>query len=234
MSFLQTDPIVTQTSVVTHPNQQLLTRSTPSIPIEFPFYREITPFFNPPATIQGVAEMEKPIKQVVWSTSSLKDSVIFHIDLDYAFLLEYAIKFGANRQAYSNFDMIKISFRRTDQANYQGLCIAVFDPSPSDSYLNAVFGIKRDSRTEYQLKVYKEIEPKNTDDIEFEIPFHIPFEMIQMFNNPVANYHNFYSFGTIRITVVDPLVTTNTKQSISYRAAVSLEKYTTVGNVFKT
>nr|UNY41964.1 MAG: capsid protein [Picornavirales sp.] len=233
MSFLQTDPIVTQTSVVSHPNQQLLTRTTPSIPIDFPLYREKTPFFNPPATIQGIAEMEKPIQQMVWSTASLKDSVIFHIDLDYAFLELHAIKFGLNRQAYSNFDTIKISFRRTDQANYQGLLLAVFDPSPSDNYLNAIFGVTRDSKTEYQLKVFKEIEPKNVDDVEFEIPFHIPFEMIQMFNNPVANYHKFYSFGNIRVIVVDPLVTTNTKQSISYRTAVSLVNYKTVGNVFR-
>lgn len=232
MSFLQTDPIVTQTSVVEHPNQQILTRTTPSITPYFPLYREKTAFLNPPVTISNAAEMEKPIFNVEWKTSQERNTVIWYLDVDYSFLRAYALSFGVGKQAYSNFQSIKIVLRRTDMANYQGLLIAVFDPAPSNNYYESVFNITRTAESEYQLHTLKEFEPKNTDDIEFEIPFHIPFEMIQMFKNPIKTFLDFYSFGTIRIMVVDPLVTKNTIQSLSYRAAVSVNGYQTVGNVF--
>jgi hypothetical protein len=235
MSFLETAPLVNPTTVISKPNQQIFSNVSPPINHYSPIIREQTFFKNPPPTISNIAYMEKPIAEFRWNTSNQKDTILFNIDLDLA-TLQNLIGFGYEQQSFLNFDTISCVLRRTDMANYQGLALMVFDPAPIRDYYTSVFGIDYAVKNDFQLAMTKMIEPKTAEDIVFNIPFHVPFEMLGISNyvgDPTNAYFRSYSFGTIRISVVTPLETTNAKQQISYRFAMYLNNLQTTGNVFK-
>ncbi|UHK03079.1 MAG: hypothetical protein GABPV2_gp1 [Guiyang argiope bruennichi polycipivirus 2] len=236
MSFLETNPITNPTSVQQRDNQQIFSQNTDPMSIDFPFYRELTPFKNPQVTIPGVSSMEKPIFKATWSTSNNINTEIFHIELDFALIRNHIATFGISNQVFANFNAFVITLRRTDMANYQGLALLAFDPAPSPNYYNTVFGIPFATKNDFQLDLIKIVEPKTSEDIVFAVPFHIPFEMLQIQNNadPLTNYHSFYSFGTIRLSVLQPLETTNATQSLEYRVSGYLTNLSTAGNVFKS
>lgn len=234
MSFLETTPLLNTTTVQSHNNQKIISQNTPPMTISYPIFREQTYFTNPPATISGVSNMEKPVKKITWRTSDTVNSVIGEVVLDWSFVREFIAKFGINRQAFANFGNFVITLRRTDMANYQGMSLMAFDPSPAPNYYETLYTVPFATKNDFQLDLHKLVEPKTSEDIVFRIPFNIPFEMLYIFNNsdPLTNYHRFYSFGTIRISVLEPLVTTNAIQSLEYRISAYLEDLQTTGNVF--
>lgn len=234
MSFLETTPLLNTTTVQSHNNQKIISQNTPPMTISYPIFREQTFFTNPPATISGISNMEKPVKKIVWRTSDTVNTIIGEIILDWSFVREYITKFGINRQAFANFGNFVITLRRTDMANYQGLALMVFDPAPLQNYYQTMYSIPFETKNDFQLDLQKLVEPKTSEDIVFQIPFNIPFEMLYILNSndSLTNYHRFYSFGTVRISVLEPLVTTNPIQSLEYRVSAYLDSLQTTGNVF--
>lgn len=236
MSQVESNPLVANTIEIKKQNQQIeITEPISMLSITPDKYiRSSMPFDTQQITFPGVASMFKYDENFVWSINDLPNTKIYTLELTLQNLLRFA-PLGTGQQVLVNMKSITLMLENTFNPFYQGSLLIYYDPSPSDEYYDIVFDAPETQNMAWQYKQRDLILTKNRDPYMMEVDVNIPFNFFQIANTyPAAqDYIIKYSFGRIRIMVNTRLQTKSLKTTLSMRASVAINDYTTAGNRFQ-
>jgi hypothetical protein len=231
MSQVETNPLINDTILTRNPNQVIET--LPAVQIhDFstynPFNRHISSFNIPQTDWVSIAATEKYFGEFDWSTATDGDLKI----IEFSFKeLKKLIPIGLDVNSYVNLDTILINIKKTDNAFYQGALIIAFDPAPTASFYSKFH--KTTIALEHIWQFPKVmLNPKTAGDIVLSIPINFPFEFFKNGSDQLGLFHQDYSFGRLRIFVMDKLATMSPTQSLSYPIQAQLINFSTSGLKF--
>lgn len=234
MTSIETTPLLNPTTEVILQNQILV--SKPSLPDKVPLFSPLNRFNPTLPTVQfdvpGVAAMRKYLASFSWSLSQAANAVLYTLDLDWDLLVKLA-PLGSNKQALFNADYVRIGFENTNNAMYQGVLVAYYDPSPKN-FWSTVMAVDLSIKEKMQFLTKALIEPKTRDSQYFDIPVNIPFNLFQYYTSDaeLQDYIRGYSFGSIRVFVLSQLKTKSPTTSLNFRVTGEIGNYQTAGNKF--
>lgn len=222
MSQVETNPLLNAPKVTLNNNQEILTLDGVQVPLNNlnPFIRQVAKFTSEQPNFSSLGAMEKILLNFDWRTTALSGSTIlrYAIDLD---LFRRLGDISSQFQSFAQLDSIFLSIKRSDNAFYAGLLMAVYFPYPSEDYLQTFFGITHTHHHLWQLpKVL--ISPKTSDDINMMINNTWPFEFLPWKVKNNFSQIDSYKMGYLYIAVVSPLITLAPRNSLNYRLSGKL------------
>lgn len=234
MSQIETNPLVNPTIVQTNPNQLIST--LPAVQVsDFsdynPLSRHVSSFSIPQTNWIAIAETEKYYDNFTWTTTSTGSLKI----LEFTWAnLQKLMPIGLDVNSYVNLDTILVTIKKTDNPFYQGSLVIAYDPTPTDNYYETFhnFSLSMNHIWQFQ-KVF--LSPKTSGDIILKIPLNFPFEFLKHGSvSALETYLRNYSFGRIRMYVMDPLATMSPVTSLKFSVRAQLCNASTSGLKFST
>lgn len=233
MSQIETNPLLTPTSITNKPNQEvehLPTILAHDFSTYNPYNRHVSAFLVPQTDWVSIAATEKYFSELTWDTSSLGELMTLEFDFK---SISDLIPIGLDFNSYANLDTVLITIHKTDNAFYQGALVIAFDPSPDPNFYKDFYrlDLKLDQIWQFPKVI---LNPKTSGDIVLSIPLNIPFEMFRLGDSQFAKWFKEYSFGRLRFYVMDKLATKSPSQSLSYAIQGNIVNFATSGLNFST
>lgn len=253
MSTTESNSLFNPTSVTKNPNQimvELPDNQFTSFVLGNPFSRDVTSFSTDQVGWNDLASTDKYVDTFLWSTSSLKGTVIYTKEIDFSFIKSLA-PMSQNINLFSNFNTLMLSIKNTENPFYQGMLYVYFDPSPAvmgPSYLLSFYpnvltfngGVDQTLTTISQFSGIPNM-PKNSGVDRFLIPINYPYQFFSGLPSAAVTaaltpstqsrlrYADSYSLGRLRVVVYDPLNTMSPLNTLKFSVNASITNFTTAG-----
>jgi hypothetical protein len=235
MSQTETNPLMNPTIKVSLPTQEMEVKP-PSIMDSvdlIPFTRNVSNFSIEQLDFTKLSQKNKILNTFDW-TISAGESEIYSYQIDIA-MLRTLMPITRKFMNFAQTSQLFLSIKPTNNAFFQGYANIFWDPSPSNDYIERIWGQTINSYTSFQFKCYP-LTPKTSNEINFMVPINFPFQYIPLNPtdsvSPLDVYYRDYRFGRLRVYGVSPLRTTSPLIKLTQTVSGQLMDLATAGTFF--